>query len=116
MCRSAGGRRLMTPACALCGGAASPIWGNLFSLLGGENARGDLADLLREGGDDLRVELRACTAGELGQRVARREAAAVHAVGRHRVERVGDEDGPGAERNCRAGESAGVPGAVPALV
>ena len=73
-------------------------------------------DAGEERGDDLGVELRAGAALDLRDRFLERERRAVEAVGRHRVEGVGDEDDARAERDLLAGEAVGVALAVPALV
>ena len=73
-------------------------------------------DDAREDLDDLRVELRAALAEQLGQRDLVRQRLAVGAVGTHRVPGVAAGDDPRLERDLLAGEAVRVAAAVPALV
>src|ERR671928_2040147 len=66
--------------------------------------------------DDARVELRAGALPQPPDRLGGREPLPVGPVGRHRVERVADEDDPRLERDLLAALPVRVAGAVVALV
>src|SRR3954452_620411 len=66
--------------------------------------------------DHVRVELRARALAQPAARFLAAQPLAVGAVGRHRVERVADEDDPRLERDLIAGLAVRVARAVPALV
>ena len=69
-----------------------------------------------ERADAARAELGAGGAAELGERLLERPGGAVDPRRQHRVERVGDVDDAGAERDLLVPEPVGVAGAVEALV
>lgn len=75
--------------------------------------------LLGDGGedfDDFGIELRAGAATNLFTSVAHRQSFAVGAVADHGVERIGDGEDAGAERNLIALEAARVAGAIEELL
>src|SRR5439155_19865812 len=61
-------------------------------------------------------ELGAGAEDDFAQCVVRRARLAVETVRRHRVERVGDKEDPGAKRDLRSGEAVRISGAVPAFM
>src|SRR4051794_9920138 len=63
--------------------------------------------------DHARIELRSRRLAEPQTRLLGAETLAVGPIGRHRVERVADEDDPGLDRNLLAGLAVGIAGAVP---
>src|SRR5205809_161966 len=69
-----------------------------------------------QGGHAARAELAGGRAPQLVQRLGGGPGGSVDARGQHRVERVGDVDDPGAERDVLAGQPVGVARTVPALV
>src|SRR6266540_3840486 len=75
-----------------------------------------LAELLGEGRDYARVELRARAAPQLCERRVCRTLGPVDAIRRHRVVGVGHEDDAGPERDLVALQAVGIAGAVPALM
>ena len=74
------------------------------------------SSIYREGFDDRWVELRPGAAEDLRQGLVARAAAAVDAVGRHRVEGVRDEDDPSADGDLGPGEAVGISASVPSFV
>src|SRR5207244_10610995 len=74
-----------------------------------------LAEELDEDLDQLRVELRAGAALDLGHRVVVAERSAVRAVARHRVEGVRDREHARLDRDLLARAAGRIARAVPAL-
>src|SRR5919198_1901796 len=84
---------------------------------GGGFERGSAdAELLGEGGDDARVELRPRATPQLGECRVRRALRAVDPIRRHRVVRVRDEDDARAERDVLAAQAVRIACTVPPLV
>src|SRR5438067_12035172 len=79
----------------------------------GDRRRPHELDVLREGGDDRRVELRAGAAAELSETGLRGPPRAIDPVGGDRVVRVGDEDDPRPERDLLAAQAVRIARAVP---
>src|SRR3954451_5800587 len=98
--------------------ACSPVRGKLRSepLVGGVVPAGHLERQLEEDVDHVRIELRARALAQPLARFLAAQPLAVGPVGRHRVERVADEDDPRLVRDVFAGLAVRVAGAVPALV
>ena len=84
----------------------------------GGRGRGQLGlgEELEEDARDLRVELRAGAALDLGQRLVTAQRRPVGPVARHRVERVGDGEHARLERDLLAGLAGRIAVPVPALV
>src|SRR5262249_57118925 len=100
--------RLPTPS------ARSRAPAAILSDVGADLTQRDVA--LTERVDDSGIELLSGLRHDFVDGVRPRLLAAVRAVARDRVERVGDGEHARAERNLVAAERVGIPAAVPALV
>src|SRR6266851_9779580 len=69
-----------------------------------------------ESAHDLRVELGAVMREDLVRRALPAERRSVRSIARHRVERVGEGEDPGAERDPVADQPDGIAATVPAFV
>ncbi len=113
-------QRPCAPGC----GAEEPSGSYLLASGGALDAYGllQLAQLAqspfstREGGDYAGIELAAGLGDDLFDRPSPRNRAPIRSIARHRIERVGDGEDPGAERNLSFRKAIRVTGAVPAFV